>query len=644
MENQSDFFVHKFYSYDGPNYYLDCKAMVFNIRLDQDGPETEFYKDRVLEHFPKFAVDYPDRVINLFTRLVVEVNRMDINLFTEKYNISRDGEEWVIAFQHLDDKIAKEVVYLVSDWFNAMNKNDFDYDFRSKYNELQALFDKTLFGGPTLYSLIEAGVVRKIPVNYLYEENQFQWGYGRKQVRGRSTTFSIDGIKDTEFTMYKDMVGDFLDLCGLPTPQGKNCYDEEEIVEEAVALGFPVVVKPVAGHKGQGVTTGIESEEEVRKAFKRIVVSAAEEGVNFDGALVQKQIYGYDHRILTVGGKYAACLKRIPAFVVGDGKSSIEELINLENDKEVRLDNARSPLCKIKIDDVMNDWLQLKGMTVKTVPSEGEEIVLRRVANISAGGVSVNVTNDIHPENIKMVENIARFFNVTCLGIDVLAKDITRPWQEGDFGIIEINAGPGVFMHLAPAEGGSVDVPGIIMEYLFGKNFDYSRIPIIAGNNISDGLIERIIDSLSELKPDVEVSNLRKAGVYFNKEFFTKNSEHELNCKLLFRNPKADIAIVNHSRDDIFDFGIYHNGMDIAILNRANYAEYILVRDLFPGGLLIEVTEIGEENKTELVVSRDLKEISRVAVECEENIDDMIFSAIEPYLKDLLFKYDEFVK
>lgn len=644
MEKQGDFFVHKFYSYDGPNYYLDCKAMVFNVFLDQDGPETEFYKDRVLEHFPKFAEDYPDRVINLFTRLVVEVNRMDINLFTEKYNISRDGEEWVIAFQHLDDKIAKEVVYLISEWFTSMNEKNSNFDFKTKFVELQAAFDKTLFGGPTLYSLIEAGVIRKIPVNYLYEENQFQWGYGKKQVRGRSTTFSVDGIKDTEFTMYKDMVGDFLGLCGLPTPQGKNCFDEEEIVEEAVALGFPVVVKPVAGHKGQGVTTGIESEEEVRKAFKLIIAAASAEGVNFDGALVQKQIYGYDHRILTIGGKYAACLKRIPAFVVGDGKSTIEELIRVENDKEVRLDNARSPLCKIKIDDVMQDWLQLKNMSVQSVPAEGEEIVLRRVANISAGGVSVNVTNEIHPENIKMVENIARFFNVTCLGIDVLAKDITRPWQKGDFGIIEINAGPGVFMHLAPAEGGSVDVPGIIMEQHFGKNFDYSRIPIIAGNNISDNLINKIIDKLATIKNDVEVSNLRKNGVYFNKEFFTKNSEHELNCKIVFRNPKADIAILNHSRDDIFDFGIYHNGMDIAILNRANYAEYILVRDLLPGGLLIEVTETGEENKIELVVSIDLKELSRAVISCEDDIDAMIFAVLEPHLKELLFKYDEFIK
>src|ERR1035437_4691107 len=101
--------------------------------------------------------------------------------------------------------------------------------------------------------MVVAGIKLNIPVFYLFEENEFQWGYGKKQLRGRSTTFHTDGIKDTEFTMFKDMVADFLMLCGFPTPIGKNCYDEEEIVKEALKLGFPVVVKPVAGHKGQGV-------------------------------------------------------------------------------------------------------------------------------------------------------------------------------------------------------------------------------------------------------------------------------------------------------------------------------------------------------------------------------------------------------
>jgi cyanophycin synthetase len=643
-----DFLVHKFYSYTGPNYYIDRQAMVFNLYLDPEGPGVEFYKDRVLEKFPDLEAEFPEHVVDLFAMVLVQVYKMDMNLFVRRHAIHKDNDEWVIAIEHLDDKLAKECIYFVSDWFFAMTEGtDQVFDFNAGFEALQGIFNKTIFGGPTIYSLIEGGIKRKINVHYLYEENQFQWGYGKKQVRGRSTIFHVDGIKDTEFTSFKDMVGEWLELCGFPTPKGVNCFEEEEVVIEALKLGFPCVVKPVAGHKGQGVTTGIESEIEVRKAFKRIVDSAVEHGTSFDGALVQQQIYGYDHRILTIGGKYTACLKRVPAYVIGNGVDTITELIRVENEKEVRIDNARSPLAKIKLDDDMKDFLKLQGKTPKTIPADGEEVVLRRVANISAGGVSINVTNDIHPKNIEMVENIAKFLNVVALGIDVLAQDISKPWDEGNFGIIEINAGPGVFMHLAPAIGGSVDVPGKIMEHLFGKIVHFDRIPIIAGNKISDKLIEKIYKKLCEFKKDVEFGSIRSTGVFFNNCQFTNNPRHDSNCQILLRNPKLDFAVFNHNSDQIHDFGIWHQGMDIAILENANYAEEILKRDIMPDGLVIEIIASEKEDGTivnEFIVTEKNLEIFRKEITKKEKVDDLIFEIIEPKLKELLFKYDYYLK
>lgn len=691
---KQDFAVSKFYYYSGANYYIDKEALVFNLSIDPDGAAVDFYKDRVLEKFPQLTENLSSRVVYLFGDVLSAITQMNMNLFTKKYEVSRDGEDWVVALESLDEYLAIDIVSFVSDWFNAMNNNDTNFDFDTKFEDLQETFNKTIYGGPTIYSLVEGGLKRGVSVKYMYEENQFQWGYGKKQQRGRSTIFHTDGIKDTEFTSYKDMVGEFLELCGFPTPKGKNCFTEKEIIAEAEVLGFPVVVKPVAGHKGQGVTTGIESMPEVKKAFKNITKAAVEEGVNFEGALVQQQIYGYDHRILCVGGKYAATLKRIPAYVVGNGVNTIEELIEVENAKEVRIDNARSPLAKIKLDEDMHDYLALQGLTSKSVPEEDKEIVLRRVANISAGGVSINVTKDIHQKNIEMVENIAKFLNVTALGIDVLAKDISLPWTEGNFGIIEINAGPGVFMHLAPAEGGAVDIPGKMMKHFFGDDaFKGSRIPIITGNGISEKLSQKIYGKLQEYKKDVEYTCVRKDGVYFNEIFFNNNPRHDINCMLALRNPKLDLAVINHDKNDIYDFGTWHDGCDIAILNKANTAEYTLERDLLPGGLLIEVidTEVDdtitnnkperrddkreeiteliselkreileikkdlkkqttkEENttekliknyQTELVVWKDGKELKRFKVDSRDDIEDVIFAVLEPHLKDVLFKYE----
>jgi len=632
MENLNDFDVRKFYVYNGPNFYLNKKALVFNIFLEPDGPEVNFYKEAVYKEFPALSGRNPSTVIDLFSSTLVQVLKMDIDLFLNDYSISEDAEDYVVAVEFFDEVNAEECVYLVCEWFKAINAG-VDFDFKTKWAKLQADFDKTLLGGPTLYSLVEAGLKRNIPVFYIFEENEFQWGYGKKQLRGRSTTFHTDGIKDTEFTMYKDMVGDFLIMCGFPTPIGRNCFSEDEAVKEALKLGFPVVVKPVAGHKGQGVTTGIESEEAVRKAYNLIVQPIEQTGAKFDGIIVQQQIYGTDHRLLTVNGKFAAALQRVPAYVEGNGKDTIETLIQIDNAKEVRLDNARSPLCKIKIDDDMKDYLTLQGLALDTVPKPGETIYLRRVANISAGGVSINVTDKIHPKNIEMVESIAKFFKVKCMGIDVLAQDIAKPWTEGNFGIIEINAGPGVFMHLAPAIGGSVDVPGLIMASHF-KNPSWSRIPIIAGNNISQKMSDIIYKKLKTIKQDIGYACLVEEGIFFNGNYFFKNECHDQNVKIILRNPETEFAVFCHNKIDIYDFGFFHEGADIVVLDNANFAEESMKNLLPENGVLVEITD------HQIEVSQSGEILSSISFFNDEDKENLVITALEPLLKDLVYKYE----
>jgi len=627
----NDFALSKFYPYNGPNFYLDRQALVFNIFIAPAGESVEYFKQEVTKVIPRLATVETPYMIDLYCEVLLHVMKMDIDLYVNKYAISNDGEDYVVAIEYLDKYIAEDAAFLVSDWFRAISANK-QFDFAGEFLKMQAAFDKTLFGGPTIYSLVEAGVKLNIPVTYLFEENEFQWGYGKKQLRGRSTTFHTDGIKDTEFTMYKDMVADFLMLCGFPTPIGKNCYDEEEIVKEALKLGFPVVVKPVAGHKGQGVTTGIESEDEVRKAFNKITASAEAEGQKFVGALVQQQVYGTDHRLLAVGGKFVAALERVPAYVDGDGVNTIEKLIEIENDLVIRLDNARSPLCKIKTDDNLKEFLKPQNLSLSYVPKKNEKITLRRVANISAGGVSINVTPKIHPDNVQLVEDIAGYFNVKCLGRDVLSADISKSWRDGNFGIIEINAGPGVFMHLAPAYGGSINVPEKIMLTHFPKEGS-GRIPIIASNQVSDNLADMINNKLHDIKKDIFFASLNENGVFFNGRYFFKNKEHDQNVKIILRNPKLDFALFSHSKDDIYDFGTLHQGADVVILDDASFSvEDTLKAQLLPGGLLIEI--IGEEMKVfENNVEKESMKVSG-------DKDSMIMKALEGYLKDLIYKYE----
>ncbi len=626
-----DFQVRKFKFYNGPNLYLDRKAMVFNLYVEPDGQPVDFYEAKMIQRFPQIQAKQASQVADLFAEVLVMILKMDIDLYIGEYAISRDGDEFVLAIDYLDKWSAEDSVYLVRDWFRALDAGR-ELDFEAQFLKLQAEFDRTLYGGPTIYSLIEAGLKRQIPVNFLFEENQFQWGYGKKQLRGRSTTFHTDSIKDTEFTMYKDIVKDFLLMCGFPTPVGKNCMSEEKALAEAQKLGWPVVVKPLAGHKGQGVTTGIVSEGQLRAAFKNVVEGAETEGVAFQGAIVENEISGTDHRLLSVGGKFVAGLERVPAYVEGNGTSTISELIQVENDKEVRLDNARSPLCKIHIDDDLKEYLALQNLSVDSKPEKGEQIYLRRVANISQGGVSINVTDKVHPKNVQLVEDIARFFDVTCLGIDVLAEDISAPWDESSFGIIEINAGPGVFMHLAPAIGGSIDVPGQVMRVYYPEP-QHARIPIIAGNQFSPQFCQQIYAALKEIRDDIEFGSLTAEGVCFNGRAFCKNADHDQNVKILLRNPRLDVALIAHNNDDILDFGTWHQGADMVVLDNPWDAEEILARDLLPGGMMVKV------DGNSATVFKD-GESAQSDLPEGTNRDQGLVSLIKPHLERLLVKYE----
>lgn len=626
-----NFQLSKFYFYTGPSYYLNKPACVFNLYISSNSTIKTF-EEEVFKIFPFIKNKKAPDIVELFAETLMAILKMDIDLFINHYNISTDGDEYVVAVEYLDKGTTKAAAYFVSEWFKAIENNQY-YDIKKNFEALQARFDKSLYGGPTLYSLIEAGVKLDIPVFYLYEENQFQWGYGVKQLRGRSTTFHTDSIKDTEFTMFKDMVGDFLMMCGFPTPQGVNCFSEEEVVCEAKKLGFPVVVKPVAGHKGQGVTTNIQSIEEAKKAFNDIVALAKEQGTPFEGALVQQQIYGTDHRLIAVGGKFIAALERVPAFVEGNGRDTIEMLIEKENAKEIRLDNARSPLCKIKIDDNLKDFLALQNKDLTYIPEEGEKVILRRVANISAGGVSINVTPKIHPENVKLVENIARYFKVKCLGIDVLAQDISKSWREGNFGIIEINAGPGVFMHLAPAYGGSIDVPKYIMQSHFDDE-SKGRIPIIAGNYIPQPMMRKIVSMLNNEYKNLFIGSLSNEGVFLNNEYFHNHIEHDQNVKIILRNPEVNVAIFQHTKDDIYDFGILHQGADIIILDEPSYSEEkVLQEQLLKDGLVIIL------DNEKCILYRNNDELNRFTLYSEEEKNKVVAQIITDEMERLLKKY-----
>jgi len=423
-----------------------------------------------------------------------------------------------------------------------------------------------------------------IPTFYLWEEGLMQYGYGKKQIRGVATTFDCDSHLDSDFTTRKDDCKVFLNTLGFPVPKGDIVFSVEEARMVAKEIGYPVAVKPVVGHKGIGVTADVRDADELKSAFNRALDAIAEDQPK--QIIVERSISGADFRLLCVNGKFVAATERRPASVVGDGRSTIGELIKRENRTRARLDTPTSALSKIQSDEAMTMYLDAQGLSLDSIIDADRTIYLRKVANLSSGGVSINATSAIHPDNVILAQDIAQNFRLTCLGIDAIARDLSQSWKDGDFGILEINAAPGIFMHLNPAVGESVDVPSHIIE-TFYESGSAARIPIITFNRISVSELQETIDHILLQHPDWTIGAVCRDAVFVNRSEKILNKDYNTNVQNLLRNSKLDLLIVEYMGDILAKDGMFYWGSNIVVLENPTESEMMLNRDIFEDSAVV---------------------------------------------------------
>jgi cyanophycin synthetase len=246
---------------------------------------------------------------------------MDLHL--KHFSVIHNDKADRVAVQSLDRETTRGVIDLVWDWLEAITRDEY-FDVLYRMLHLQEMFRASAYGGPTSYAILRSAYHKGIPAFWLPDERLMQYGYGKYQVRGVSTTFDRDSHLDSDFTTQKDDCKAFLAHRGFPVPQGDVVYNLDDARDAAYSIGYPVAVKPVAGHKGKGVTANIQNSEELGKAFHQALEASPD---NYSPIIVEKYISGSDFRLLCVGGKFVAGLERRPPFVVGDGNSSISELI-----------------------------------------------------------------------------------------------------------------------------------------------------------------------------------------------------------------------------------------------------------------------------------------------------------------------------
>ena len=468
----------------------------------------------------------------------------------------KEGEYYVI-FDYMEEQAG---VYAAKAAFNLVQAllNGDEYPLEDDIQELRVIRENTRLG-PSTGSIVEEAVRRGIPFIRLNKHSLVQLGYGIHQKRIRATIAGTTSSIAVDIAGDKEETKNLLSAAEIPVPKGRIIYSDESAQDAVDAVGFPFVFKPINGNHGKGITTNITTLEQAEKAL----TAAREYGRN---VICEKYITGFDFRVVVVNYKFICAALRTPASVTGDGKHSIQWLVDETNNDPRRGYGHEKVLTRIKIDRSTQHMLEDKGYTLDTIPAKGELVLLKTTANLSTGGTSTDITDEVHPVNIFLAERIARIIGLDICGIDIMASDLKTSLMENGGAVLEVNAAPGFRMHVEPSEGIGRNVAEPVVDMLYPKGTD-GRIPIIAitgtnGKTTTSRLIAHICKT-SGYKVGFTTSD----GVYIQNQMMMKGDcTGPKSAEFVLKDPTVDMAVLESARGGILKNGLAFSHCDIAIV------------------------------------------------------------------------------
>jgi cyanophycin synthetase len=445
------------------------------------------------------------------------------------------------------------------------------FDVETNVAELRRLYERNSLG-PSTRSIVDAALRRDIPYIRLDDLNLVQLGYGANAKKIQATIASTTCFLGVEIAGDKDKTKSILGFHGVPVPQGDVTRHLETAVRIAERIGWPVVVKPLDASHGRGIVTDIRSEEDLRVAF--------EDAKQYrTSVIVERFLTGHDFRLLVIDHKFVAGAQRVPAHVVGDGTSTVGQLVEKENLDPRRGQGHEKVLTRITIDTATERLLALRHLSVGSVPEAGQIIYLKTTANLSTGGTSIDVTDRIHPANIELAERIASLVDLDIVGIDVVAPDVETPIAENGGGIVEVNAAPGFRMHLAPTEGKPRPVGEAVVNMLFPPGVK-ARIPIvtITGTN-GKTTTARLCAHIAKMAGQ-HVGLTTSDGIYIGNQLIQKgDTTGPHSAQVVLRDPAIDFAVLETARGGILRAGVAYDWSDAAVVTNVA-ADHLGLRDV----------------------------------------------------------------
>lgn len=563
----------------GPNYWSVRRTKLIQMRLQledlEQRPTNEIdgFLERLKTMFPSMFGHRCSEGVpgGFFSRVsegtwmghVIEHIALEIQTlagmetgFGRTRGTGKEGE-YNVVFSYMEEDAgvyaAKAAVKIAQALVDAT-----EYNLAEDIQQLREIREDTRLG-PSTGCIVDEALKRGIPFIRLNKHSLVQLGYGVYQKRIRATIASTTSNIAVDIACDKEETKNLLEAAEIPVPRGTVVRTEIGLQEAVDKYGYPLVIKPIDGNHGKGNTTNITTWEQALAAF----AAAKEYGRN---VIVERFITGFDFRVLVIDSKFICAALRTPASVIGDGKNTIQYLIDETNKDPRRGYGHEKVLTQITFDQYTQKMLDDIGYTLETIPAKDELVLLKPTANLSTGGTSTDVTDEVHPTNIFMCERIAKIIGLDICGIDIMAKDLKTPVTENGGAILEVNAAPGFRMHIDPSEGIGRNAAEPVIDMLFPDRGN-GRIPIIAvtgtnGKTTTTRLTAHICKTAGK-----KVGYTTSDGVYIQNQLMMKGDcTGPISSAFVLKDPTVDFAVLECARGGILKNGLAFQNCDVAIV------------------------------------------------------------------------------
>jgi cyanophycin synthetase len=474
--------------------------------------------------------------------------------------VKGERSRYNVVFGYVDEQVGLNAARLAVRLVNHLVSPDPEFDLEAELETFILRAERTAFG-PSTQAILDEAVSRDIPWIRLNQHSLVQLGQGVHAKRIRATMTSATSAIAVDVASDKDLTTRLLGAAGLPVPRQESVRNADQAARAADRIGYPVVVKPLDGNHGRGVCLGLPDAAAVREAFV-----VAEEQSRRGVVVVESFITGKDYRCLIIDGRMAAIAERVPASVTGDGRSTVQQLVDLTNADPRRGVGHEKVLTRIKIDEVAREVLGSQGHTLDSVPAEGEMVKLALTGNMSTGGISIDRTFEAHPENVEIAEEAARMIGLDIAGIDFICPDITEPVRETGGAICEVNAAPGFRMHTHPTIGEPQFIAKPVVDMLFPPG-STARIPIVAvtgtnGKTTTARMISHIFKGMGR-----KVGMTSTDGVIIDERLLIRaDASGPRSARMVLQNPRVDFAVFEVARGGILREGLGYEHNDVAVV------------------------------------------------------------------------------